>query len=75
MIFIYDVTTSMIAIVEELHERSEHFPIDNELRIQTLSEFTADKKEAHEHLTRLETEFSDIIKFVTTKRFPCPCLT
>lgn len=54
MIFIYDVTTSVIACIEDLHERSEDLPMDKEVILKILAEFSESKKEAHEHLNRLE---------------------
>ena len=68
MIFIYDVTTSLVEIIRELKSHADNIPIQPYIINSILEEFNENKKKASDHLSRLEDQFLSIIKYVTTKR-------
>jgi len=68
MIFIYDVSTSLIEVITELKSHAEKIPIQPFAIDSVLEEFDESRKKAHDHLSKLEDQFLWIIKYITTKR-------
>jgi len=68
MIFIYDVTTSLVEVIKDLKSHVDHIPIQPEIMKAVFEEFDESQKKAAEHLSKLEDQFLSIIRYITTKR-------
>mmetsp|Transcript_39491 Transcript_39491/g.35263 ORF Transcript_39491/g.35263 Transcript_39491/m.35263 type:complete len:255 (+) Transcript_39491:747-1511(+) len=69
LVFIFDVTTAVLACIDELHHKSEDLKIHEEIKHVVLKEFNDANAQAVEHFHRLEHQFCPLIKFITTKRY------
>ena len=69
MVFIYDVTTSLVEIIDELRPCIEKIPLQEFIVDGVYNEFKSSKKEATSYLNKLEDQFLEVIKYVTTKRY------
>jgi len=68
MIFIYDVTTSLVEVLKELKSHADNIPIQYEIMKTVFEEFDDSKNRALDHLSKLEDKFLSIINYITTKR-------
>ena len=69
MVFIYDVTTSLVEIIDDLKSNADRIPLQEFIVQGVLEEFIDTKNEASSYLNKLEEQFLEVIKYVTTKRY------
>jgi CRP-like cAMP-binding protein len=65
LLFIVDVIIGLVDIVEELRDRLENFPMSQIV----MAELESNVNDAKTYLNGVESQFVDLISFVSTKRF------
>mmetsp|Transcript_16126 Transcript_16126/g.13665 ORF Transcript_16126/g.13665 Transcript_16126/m.13665 type:complete len:211 (+) Transcript_16126:1018-1650(+) len=67
-IFIYDSSTSLIGIIDETKHYLDEVNIPEHIVQKVYAELEFDRKEAQSYLNKMEDQFIEIIRFITTKR-------